>query len=43
MLNKFLIWFEVTGSNNWLVRLPFMRRVHEAMYPDHPDYNGGDY
>lgn len=42
-MNKFVSWFETTGSDNWLVRLPFMRLVHERMFPDHPDYNGGDY
>lgn len=39
----FIDWFELTGTDNWLVRLPGMRVLHEWMYPFHPDYNGGDY
>lgn len=40
-------WWElrtkVTGKENILIHLPFGRIIHEWIWPDHPDYNGGDY
>jgi hypothetical protein len=44
--NDFSWWqrrTEVTGAENLLVRTKLGRKLHEWLYPDHPDYNGGDY
>lgn len=42
-MKSFLNWFEITGKENWLVRCPYIRIIHKRLFPEHPDYNGGDY